>query len=112
MFVAAKDRTSMFNTGMVGYIYIGEDRKTVKAVAGPRETVYRLGIYRSESEAAAAFRILAGEMEKGRDIVYMPTDEEVEMFMRRENARPERFFTRWKKAGSPGWVIKRGSSKT
>ena len=78
MFVAAKDRTSMFNTGMVSYIYIGEDRKTVKAVAGPRETVYRLGFYRSESEAAAAFRILAGEMEKGRDIVYMPTDEEVE----------------------------------
>ena len=104
MFVAAKDRTSMFNTGMVSYIYIGEDRKTVKAVAGPRETVYRLGIYRSESEAAAAFRILAGELEKGRDIVYMPTDEEVEMFMRRENARPERFSRDGKKP------VRRGGS--
>ena len=94
----------MFNTGMTGYIYIGEDRKTVKAVAGPREAVYRLGIYRSELEAAAAVKILAEEMGKGREIVYMPADDEAEMFVRRENARPERFSHDGKKP------VRRGGS--
>lgn len=104
MFVVAKDRTSLFNAEQIVDFYLGEDHRTVKAAVGPREVMYRLGTYRSEAEAIAAVRILAERIGEKKGIVYMPDDDEAEMFMRRENARPERFSHDGKKP------VRRGGS--
>ena len=104
MFLASKDRSSLFNAEQIVDLYIGEDHRTVKAAVGPREVMYRLGTYRSEAEAIAAVRILAERIGEKKEIVYMPADDEAETAVRRENARPERFSSDGKKP------VRRGGS--
>lgn len=58
MLVVSKSKDTILNMDTVSCIYIGEDRRTVKAIAGANDRMYRIGLYDSESEALEAMRML------------------------------------------------------
>ena len=65
---------------------MASDGNTIKAVAGTSTRGGILGKYKTIESARKAFEILMKRIEvSSREIVYMPTDEEVEREIKTEN---------------------------
>lgn len=79
MIVVKKDHNDAYNISHVVNIYMASDGNTIKAVAGTSTRGGILGKYKTFESARKAFEILMKRIEvSSREIVYMPTDDEVE----------------------------------
>jgi len=79
LIIVNKDHNDAYNISHVVNIYMASDGNTIKAVAGTSTRGGILGKYKTFESARKAFEILMKRIEvSSREIVYMPTDNEVE----------------------------------
>lgn len=79
LIIVNKECNDAYNISHVVNIYMASDGNTIKAVAGTSTRGGILGKYKTIESARKAFDILMKRIEvSSREIVYMPTDEEVE----------------------------------
>ena len=104
MFVVSKDKESIVNLDSADRIYLGDDRHTVKVIAGPMCKSYRLGFYSTEAGAMIAIEEMAKAM-RAASVFDMPDDEAVDRAIRaRTVERPDKFSATGKKP------VRRGGS--
>ena len=79
MIIVNKEHNDAYNISHIVNIYMASDGNTIKAVAGTSTMGGILGKYKTIESARKAFEILMKRIEvSSREIVYMPTDDEVE----------------------------------
>lgn len=79
LIIVNKEYNDAYNISHVVNIYMSSDGNTIKAVAGTSTRGGILGKYKTFESARKAFEILMKRIEvSSREIVYMPTDDEVE----------------------------------
>ena len=79
LIIVNKERNDAYNISHIVNIYMASDGNTIKAVAGTSTRGGILGKYKTIELARKAFEILMKRIEvSSREIVYMPTDDEVE----------------------------------
>lgn len=79
LIIVNKEYNDAYNISHVVNIYMASDGNTIKAVAGTSTRGGILGKYKTFESARKAFEILMKRIEvSSREIVYMPTDDEVE----------------------------------
>ena len=79
LIIVNKERNDAYNISHIVNIYMASDVNTIKAVAGTSTRGGILGKYKTFESARKAFEILMKRIEvSSREIVYMPTDDEVE----------------------------------
>jgi hypothetical protein len=83
MFIVNKERDSMINTAMVTALYIGADR-SIKAVCGNNDKMYRLGAYSTDLETKVAFESLITGMSSKQDVYIMPDDRRTQELCRNQ----------------------------
>lgn len=76
MVIVSKDRTSLANMAYVANIYIASDW-SIKANMAGNMSMMKLGAYASEKEAEYALGYLTGEIKSGKDVIYMPLDDQI-----------------------------------
>ena len=77
MIIVSKDRTSLSNMEYVASIYIAGDW-SIKANMNGNVSMIKLGTYTSERAAEYAFQILLNSISGGKEICYMPQDDEIQ----------------------------------
>lgn len=87
MIIVNKEHRDAYNIKHIVNIYIASDGNTIKVAAGTATRGGILGKYKTSEIARKAFEDLMKDIEiSNREVVYMPTDEEVERQLRVFNA--------------------------
>lgn len=87
LIIVNKEHRDAYNIKHIVNIYIASDGNTIKVAAGTATRGGILGKYKTSEIARKAFEDLMKDIEiSNREVVYMPTDEEVERQLRVFNA--------------------------
>lgn len=84
MLIVNKAHNDVYNLDHITNMYIASSGCSIKAVTGATTRGGTLGEYDSYEKTNIAFEMLISAVQKGGEVFYMPSDEELKQTIRKE----------------------------